>query len=832
MKRFLSLFSIVAAALCFACCNHNEPEDTQEVLQFSSVPINIGQADGSELFDARTRSQITIDSESFVCAYLFAFDASTKKILSYPTEWTDHQGEQGGPVAKYTESKTFNWALPLNTNFDVWVVVNPGTEFEDFLADALEDEDLRESDLYGDNMVFSCPSSSALKALDVSTDGTGIPMSGRMDNQRLTSASQGITISVKRLFAKYNIRFDVSAYTNEGYTVNAFSIRGSKSNTEVPFFYDGYFAQTNRSKLNVIDYGTSSDLEGLNEGDYVTLYFLENCQGTKSGVQDWNTVYRDLNSSDPTLDYCSYIEVAVNVTRPAGVGYEATDESFIHRVYVGETFLDKNAHTYNFDVKRNLFQTLKIYLKPAGDDVPPPPETFKFTNTNTLSVEPGETITVPWASNGIDMVDLSFASSNPSLLAKVSDTRDGGSVTFNGATYSNSGTVTYRAANNSSGADLVISGGKNLGSSTGEVKDSKSVAVRTPIIFQDIEIDCDVHTEFNDAGTWFSQTVTGHGEDMSVPVKSHEGSSCTFVLNANVKYNDTWHQMSPQTGNPTPRISFWWPAFGEDIPANRSILHWGGTLNTGLEMPGDTEEVRIYFEDQMVASWTITFGSSGSTPGSPGFQEINLTCEATVLGSSYAQSNTFSSNGEDMQILVDAAGNYVTYIVTGQVKYDDAWHDITTDSNMHLSVGSETKSWTFTTGGKVYSGSTSYFQVFYGTMLVKSWTVTAVNAASEILFDLSVTAISNGSYVNGSGSDMHVGVAHWDGNDVSVSITGQIYYSGAWHNVRNDSNLKCYVDNQLDNDWSWSYEQAPGDQETVSIKLNGIVIKSWTIYYE
>ena len=469
-----------------SACNHKELDDEGEVMQFSSVPIEIGQADGSDLFDSRTRSQITIDSENFVCAYLFAFDATTKKILSYPTEWEDHQGEQGGPVAKYTESKTFNWALPLNKNFDVWVIVNPGENIQPLLDSHLSNSYLEEDDLYDTSLVFTCESSSALKDLDVATGGTGIPMAGQMNNQRLTSVNDGLTITVKRLFAKYNIRFDASAYEDEGYTVNMFSIRGSKSNTEVPFFYDGNFAQTDRSKMNVLDYGTSNDLVELNNGEYVTLYFLENCQGTKSGVRDWNTVYDDLNASDPTLDLCSYIEVAVNVTRPAGDGYLATDESFIHRIYVGETFLNKTAHTYNFDVKRNLFQAVKIYLKPSTPDNPDPgivSEVFKFTNTNSLSVEPGESITVPFVCKGITNDELEFDSSNPQKLEVTGHTYSSTPTIFNGVTYPVSGTVTYRASSDANGSSLSITGGKNLGSDN-EVYDTESVDISSPIIMQ------------------------------------------------------------------------------------------------------------------------------------------------------------------------------------------------------------------------------------------------------------------------------------------------------------------------------------------------------------
>ena len=450
---------MVAVALGMVSCNRTE-QDAGEVVRFASVPVSLSDGEGDQFASGDTRSQVSIDSEEFVSAYLFAFDATTKKVLTYPTSWEDHQGENGGVVALFTEEANFDWALPVGRAFDVWAVVNPGTQYEAFLNSCLTNPTLTENNPYGEAMVFSCPSSSALKQLDVETMGTGIPMSGRLDNHTLSSATQGVTIPVEHLFAKYEIRFGFDDYVAQGYTVNAWAIRASKSNTEVPFFWNGDFSQTNPSKLNVVDYGTLNDLVLLNQGERATLYFLENCHGTKSGVRDWNTVYEDLNSNNPDLDYCSYIEVAVNVTRQATATTPAVDESNIHRVYVGDTFLNRTAGTYNFDVKRNMYRKIKINLGPET-----PEAAFKFTNSSTLTVAPGETVTVPFVCKGITSEELEFDSSNSSELSvygKYTFTQT--STTIGGVTYTHSGTVTYRASNDANGDYYIISGGKNLGS--------------------------------------------------------------------------------------------------------------------------------------------------------------------------------------------------------------------------------------------------------------------------------------------------------------------------------------------------------------------------------
>lgn len=402
MKRFLYFFTL-AAALMAVSCQRELPGGEEDIpLVYGDINVTLGQADPINADGSATKSLISVDTEDFVDAYLFAFNASTKKILTY----TD-----GSPMAIYTTSKSFDWTLAIGTKMDIWVVVNPGSDntWKTALQSAVTNKSLTESDLYDDKLMFKCASSSALMALE--TSGAHLPMSAMENGITLTSPTQTLSIKVKRLFAKYNIYLDTSLLEAEGYTVKSTYLASSKSNTEVPFFYQtdgvlGGYAQTDVSKLATIDRNTEEDLTTLENGQKVTLYFLENCQGTKTGASKWSSVYKDLGAS--AVELCSYMEVGVNVSRSSASGKEAVDESYAWRIYLGKTDMKSD-----FNVERNLFKTIKLTLPVPEitegiDDPVQPVDGFKFTNTNSLSVAPGETITVPFETSVSNRDDIVY----------------------------------------------------------------------------------------------------------------------------------------------------------------------------------------------------------------------------------------------------------------------------------------------------------------------------------------------------------------------------------------------------------------------------------------
>lgn len=489
MKKLVYPLGIILGLLA-AGCQREAVKDPASEVEFKSFEISIGQDNGNDSVDPETRSLISIETEDFVDAFLFAFDASTKKVLTYPEYAGDLYGT--GPVAIYTTQKNFNWALPINKSMDVWVIVNAGEQFTTFLNGCLSNANLTENNLYGTNMMFTCENGTQLKRLD--TQGFGIPMSGQMNGITLASTSSTLSVRVKRLFAKYNIYFDTSALTSQGYVVKSTYLMGSKSNTQVPFFWDGNYQQTDINKLAIVDRSTEEDLIALDGGNQVTLYFLENCQGNKSGASSWRTVYSDLGANAVRL--CSYMEVGVNVTRAS----DGTDESYSYRIYLGNSDMKSN-----FDVERNLFKTVKLYLK--MDNIPPA-EYFRFTNSNSISVAPGETTqNIPFETN-IDPSSLTFrvqvpagSSGGPTAndLHKVTEVKNVSSWS-EGTTYT--GYVAYSAASGANEGTLDLYGGRNLGSQT-EIKGKTNVDIQVPTVLDGYNVSTENSSEAGGLTHWY-----------------------------------------------------------------------------------------------------------------------------------------------------------------------------------------------------------------------------------------------------------------------------------------------------------------------------------------
>lgn len=794
MKRIFLYFLAVTAVLAVSCSREATPVPEAELV-FGNVAVSIG---GEPLAgDSDTRSVVTLNVESFKDAYLFAFDASTKKVLTYPEHAGDLAGT--GPVAVKVTSKTFNWALPVNKEMDIWVVVNAGS-YSSLMDSYLADAELAESDLYGEELMFTCQNANELKALE--TNGYGLPMSGRMDGVKLTSFNEGLSVTVKRLFAKYEIYFDTKGFTDEGYSVKSTYLMSSKSNTEVPFFYDEGYAQTDASKLATVDRSTETDLVTLDAGGKVTLYYLENCQGDKSGAKNWYSVYDDLGSNAVKL--CSYMEVGVNVTRAS----DGTDKSFAYRIYLGKTDMKSN-----FDVERNYFRTIKLTLKPGGTNHIV--DGFMFTNENTLSVSPGGSVTIPFETS-LEQGEIDYVISQTGMSVSNKNWSSTNSAKKTRLPYS--GTVTLTAASNASYGTYDVTGGSESRSLT----DVAHVNVENPYVFQAIDITCEV--------TSGSLTITGRGNDMNVGVHINDGNNCTVVLNARVKYNNQWYDVVPQTGNPDPKVSFWMTGFsgGSANPNYASTALWGQEM-TEWYMPGDVDVVVIFFNNEEVARFNINYGSSysGGEGYVPTFQGLEFVHSITAKGV------TYTGTGDDFSVIVDQGRTDISWQVTGRVKYDDVWHDIASESYIGLKNGSiamdlSGSSYVYLAEG--VDGIPSTFTLYWGTTPMKTWNVSYVTDPDEVVLDVNCVVSGGGATSTGHGEDMSYYVGN-NGADVTVDVSGRIKYGGTWHNIPGDSNVTCTVSG-LGSSWNYTVEQMPGDEDTITIKYKGTAIKSWTISYQ
>ena len=374
MKKRIFSFVPFLILLTAISCNRELDNPTQGNPEVPAVPeltfmdvsmsVGTGKMEGDDSA-SDTKSQVNIAVEDiFNGAALFAFNHATGNILTY---------NDGSPVTCSTASKNFSWQLPLDVAMDIYTVVNYNGNISG-VESMLTNSSLTVSDMA--SLSFSCGSSAALQAMY--TSSYGLPMEAVNENVTLTAGNATLSINAKRLFAKYNFYYDTSDYTSAGYTVTGLYVYGCKSNTVVPVFTEGY-GQTNLSYVSTVDFGTSSDLANLQYGDSahaVTLYFLENCQGTKSGCSSWWEV---ASSGLSGLNLCSYIDLGVKVTDPSG-----NDMNFMYWIYLGT---GPGACVTDFNVTRNTSKTLKLNLKrPSNPSYQPALKALAFVDSrSTLS---------------------------------------------------------------------------------------------------------------------------------------------------------------------------------------------------------------------------------------------------------------------------------------------------------------------------------------------------------------------------------------------------------------------------------------------------------------
>jgi len=371
MKTTQLIALFIGAVLPFTACREAEPERPGTEARYVNIPVSLGRE--NEAADG-TRSIVDIEVENFQKAALFALDAKTGTILTYTG------AKDGEPIAAFPKAKNFSWSLPTGVTLDIYAIVNYGDmDLESYARPGLKKAEL-------EALRFISRNPSELKRLE--TEGYGMPMAGIKEGVYLTSPGDGLEIPVKKLYAKYNLWFDLSRIEEEGWHVQAMHIIVENANTEVPFFVENY-RQDDPSKLVEYDRATEQDLDEIQQGGSghaVTLYMLENCQGYKEGAESWKTVYKDLGFE--ALRNCTYIDLSVKVTR-AGGEYQ----NLGYAIYLGRTDMRSD-----FDIVRNLFKTIKIVL-PGPDDPNPASHFFKFSGTESPSVMPGESIDLYFVTN-------------------------------------------------------------------------------------------------------------------------------------------------------------------------------------------------------------------------------------------------------------------------------------------------------------------------------------------------------------------------------------------------------------------------------------------------
>ena len=407
MKKIIVLLSWVFLLLA-GCVQEPATPPLPEETPFVRVGLSLA-AD-----DAPTRSQLSVSgAERFYKAALFAFDHATGAVIL----------SGGRPCVKFSDETDFAWSLPAGRSLDIYAAVNYGSLD---LAPFALDPSLTREGLVGD-LVFSCPSDMDFARLDES--GYGIPMAGALLGCVLSADDDALTVPVRKLFARYEIYLDKDFFAGTGLGVTAAYLRSGRSNTEVPFFREG-FSQTDPAKLRELDFATESDLLRLAVGgpdNAVTIYLPENCQGDKTPAANWYSV-ESVPGND--LSLCSCLRIRV----------EAGDEfnngrMMDYTVYPG---MDLGGTQGNFDVPRNRKQTLGLRLG-AGP-------AFVLDVEGAVYLPASGTLTIPFAARGIasadEIADWSVAA--PPGFSLTGKTLSAGDYVIGGASYPQHGTLTLQ----------------------------------------------------------------------------------------------------------------------------------------------------------------------------------------------------------------------------------------------------------------------------------------------------------------------------------------------------------------------------------------------------
>ena len=656
MRKIILFFATLLALT--VGCQRAEIDPSPVSLEFRDIAVSIGE-------DA-TRSLISIEAENFREACLFAFDASSNEVLTYPEHAGDLEGTK--PVAIHTTQKSFNWALPVGKALDIYVIVNYGEELGGTLVSYLSNPGLTKSAL--DALTFTALDNVYMSDIEAA----GIPMSGVV-HTTLESERSPLNVTVKRLFAKYLLSFDISDLTANNASLQALHVVTENVNTEVPFFQEN-FKQTVRSKFKEYDRASNLDLEQIQSGQPIVLYVPENCQGsiTSPLADKWYDVQGTLGSK---VVNCTYVDMSVKIV----------DADGCWKNYNTALYLGSDCRT-NFDVVRNVSTSISVKIP---YDVPhiEGQDYFYFDNHDLVTVNGGEDVTLDYSTN-LDPTELSFSFT------------DAASGTLYGDAFVSivsSGSVRLTANSDYCGHRFIVTGGNasksaqdqkpveitsqtiivninmtydwdnyeyvftadralpcridfkwhysGLSPSQGYIlanRTSNSFAMPSthdavesvelwkvngkvvppytyenagktyqfvfsiddsnaeePLVLEDMEITCLVvsHSELDNR----DYTYEGSGTDMNVHVDMHDGNECDLRFSARVKYRGEWHDVLPSdtltqlliTGFAYPSSTLWVPPGSSEY----STHEW--------YMPGDVDVVKVYFNDEVVLTFSIYY---------------------------------------------------------------------------------------------------------------------------------------------------------------------------------------------------------------------------------
>lgn len=610
MKRIAYFLTVIILA---ACQLETAPEETEtHISRVRLRPVTVRLDSG----ETDSKSVISMEAEDFKTAYLFAFNASTRSVFL---------DEDGSSIAMKTGSKTFNWAIPVgadeagnNQIMDVYAIVNPDADNASILEEFLSRTDVTENEL--EALSYVCPNAVSLYSLE----SGGMPMSGCVKGLSLASADDTFVLTIKRLFARYDMRINVKPFQDGGWTLSAAEVLASHSNTRASYFYtgNGVGIRAAEEDLAMVDMATDSDLARLNSigadgksTGYLTLYFLENCQGNIGPASAWNKVYAELGDR---VKSCSYVEFAVKASHPS-----LGERSFKYRFYPGRN----DDMCSNFDIVRNVQKRITLTLSPDLSA-----EGFRWVYDGSLKVAPGELVNIRYETS-LDRDHLCFETLLDGMPA---DALSAELKSHFSNTSPHYGVVTVKARPDAPEGTVFQLRGGDL---SGQLSDQVNILVTSEVSFwRDVQV---LYTpEYR--GQWMvvhlPQQVSEVGENLYAAVRNYVRQTNGSYTSVNASYctidlpPDEQIYGKGKTGIDKPHI--WWD------PDRRFLYVYShvsqpdkdnySVLTLSITDSDDGEEYEIYSKDYYFRQKEAELRLRTSLSPNPFLYKTSITTEGVV----------------------------------------------------------------------------------------------------------------------------------------------------------------------------------------------------------
>lgn len=184
--------------------------------------------------------------------------------------------------------------------------------------------------------------------INIHFSSSSLPMAGKLDlsEEDIRSATQTIAIPLSHLSSKIN--FSINQVRLVGASIQAVRLCQVASNIEA------FSTESCATETSDGDYASAEDIHKLNNGETISFYALENCQGEllPENRDVWAKVP---DSIAEKAGLCTYLEVLV-----AFDGTGSYSGNVKYRMYLGQN------STSNFSLHRNKQLNLRLHVSETG----------------------------------------------------------------------------------------------------------------------------------------------------------------------------------------------------------------------------------------------------------------------------------------------------------------------------------------------------------------------------------------------------------------------------------------------------------------------------------